>query len=216
MRVLIAGSTGLVGGHLVHFLLEDSRIKEIHSLVRKETGLSHSKLKEHKIVFENLQHEAPNEHFDAIFCCLGTTIKKAGSQEKFRKVDFDYVKSLAENYTSADQFLVVSAMGADKSSSIFYNRVKGEMEEAVKNSGIKSVQIFRPSLLLGDREEFRLGEKIGSIFMRIFSPLMFGSLKKYRPIKAADVAKAMLKASVSNSSSDTFDSYQIQQMASGN
>ena len=214
MRVLIAGSTGLVGGHLLHLLLDDERINEVHSLVRKESGQSHPKLREHKIDFDQLEKDTPDGPFNAVFCCLGTTIKKAGSQEKFRKVDFEYVKSLAENYSSADQFLVVSAMGADKDSKIFYNRVKGEMEKSVKSSGIKTVQIFQPSLLLGDREEFRLGEKIGSIFMRLFSPLMMGSLKKYRPIKAADVAKAMLNASMSKRDSKTYNSHEIQQLAS--
>jgi uncharacterized protein YbjT (DUF2867 family) len=196
-------------------LLNNDRVDEVHSIVRRRSGVTNQKLTEHEIDFDHLSTKAPEFSFDAVFCCLGTTIKKAGSREEFRKVDYEYVKQLAEKYSSSSQFLVVSAMGADANSRVFYNQVKGEMEEAVKKSGIPSVQIFRPSLLLGDRKEFRFGEMVGSIFMRIFSPLMIGGMRKYRPIKASVVASGMLSAAFFNPKSPaTYDSQEIKELAS--
>lgn len=129
-----------------------------------------------------------------VFCCLGTTIKRAGSQPAFRLVDHTFVIGLARSglRAGATQFLLVSAIGADPASRIFYSRVKGETEAAVRKLPYRSIQIFRPSLLLGDRAEFRLGERIATLGAPMLSVLLFGRLRRYRPIHAATVARAMV------------------------
>jgi len=137
---------------------------------------------------------------DDVYCCLGTTIKKAGSKEAFYKVDHTYVVQLAQVTAGkgATQFLVVSSMGADAGAMFFYNKVKGEMERDVQQQGLNTVHIFRPSLLLGEREEVRTGEEVASKVMEPLSKLMIGPLKKYKPIAGETVAKAMLYAATQN------------------
>lgn len=129
-----------------------------------------------------------------MFCCLGTTIKTAGSQEAFLKVDYTYVIESARIAKSqgATAFSVVSAMGANSKSGIFYNRVKGDMEEALQKIGFSSLLIFRPSLLIGERKEVRPGEVIGAAISNLFSFLFVSGLKKYKPIQGSLVAKSML------------------------
>ncbi|QCR24435.1 oxidoreductase [Pontibacter sp. SGAir0037] len=193
---LIAGASGLVGGHCLNYLLSSDRYSQVISVGRRELPLINPKLEQLVVDFDNLKRFASELAADDIYCCLGTTIKKAGSQDAFYKVDHTYVVQLA-NITAnrqASQFLVVSAMGADAGSSLFYNRVKGEMEADIVKNSFTSVQIFRPSLLLGDRPEKRLGEAIGAAIMKPLSSLMIGPLKKYRPIQGETVAKAMLQA----------------------
>jgi uncharacterized protein YbjT (DUF2867 family) len=131
---------------------------------------------------------------DDIFCCLGTTLKKAGSQEAFRRVDLDYVVNAASfaKRHSAHHFLMVSAVGADARSRVFYSRVKGEAESAVAKLGIESISIFRPSFILGPREESRLGERLGMGVAAALSFAMVGPLTKYRPIAATTIARAMI------------------------
>jgi uncharacterized protein YbjT (DUF2867 family) len=135
---------------------------------------------------------------DDVFCCLGTTIGVAGSQENFRKVDFDYPLQVAEIClkNGAQQFLLVSAMGANAASSIFYNKVKGEIENAIDKLNYSSLQIFQPSLLLGNRKEVRVGELIGKVVMKGLGFLFIGPIKKYKAIEAETVAKAMVKAAL--------------------
>jgi uncharacterized protein YbjT (DUF2867 family) len=131
-----------------------------------------------------------------VFCCLGTTIKKAGSQEVFRKVDYAYPLRIAELAIAngAEQLLIVTALGADPNSRIFYNRVKGEIEQAISKIPFRAIHIFRPSILVGNRRESRPGERIGIAAMKFFSFLMVGSWRKYRPIRAELVARAMIAA----------------------
>ena len=131
---------------------------------------------------------------DRVFCCLGTTIKVAGSKEAFYKVDYTYVVESARIAKSMGVagFSVVTAMGSNSKSRIFYNRVKGEVESSLESLGFSSLQIFRPSLLLGERKDFRRGEKIGGVISRAFSFAFVKSLKKYKPIQGILVAKSML------------------------
>src|SRR6267378_4399592 len=133
-------------------------------------------------------------NFDDVFCCLGTTIKQAGSQPAFRRVDHAFVLGVAHAglHAGATQFLLVSAIGADPASRVFYSRVKGETESAIRRLGFHSVQIFRPSLLLGERPEFRLGERIAMLVAPVLSVLLIGRLRRYRSIRAATVARAMV------------------------
>ncbi|MGE5396365.1 MAG: oxidoreductase [Chitinophagales bacterium] len=192
-KALVAGGTGLVGGELIKHLLEDSSYSEVYALTRRLTGIVHPKLTETVIDFENLAkiNIAP---VDDVFCALGTTMKKAGSKEAFARVDYYYVVELAKaaKRCGGSQFLVVSSLMANPRSSNFYLRVKGEMEEAVKDKGPETVLIFRPSNLVGERQESRPGEKIGQAVIQFISPLLLGGFKKYRNINANTVASAMI------------------------
>jgi len=194
---LIAGASGLTGGYLLNLLLESPEYSTVIAYVRKSSGLTHPKLKEILVDWETLLEPVAAED---VFCCLGTTIKKAGSQEAFRRVDYDYPLQLAQlQYRGgSQQFLLVSAMGADAKSAIFYSRVKGELENALQSIGYKSLHIFRPSFIAGPRKESRPGEKIGLAIFSLLSPLFIGPLKKYAPIQAEHIARAMLRTAQKN------------------
>ncbi|MFY0675556.1 MAG: oxidoreductase [Bacteroidia bacterium] len=191
----IAGSSGLTGGYLLNLLLESSIYNKVISLVRKPTGKQNDKLEERVTNFENLESEISTLKADDVFICLGTTIKKAKTQENFKKVDLEYPTTIAKTLkqNGAKQLAVVSAMGANSKSKIFYNRTKGEMEDLLEKIDFQNLFILQPSLLMGNRNEFRLGEKIGQKVMCIVDPLMVGPAKKYRSINAYDVAYAMLE-----------------------
>ena len=193
---LVVGGTGLVGGYCLTALCDDPGYSEVLTLVRKPLRNPHPKVKTIVTTFTDiLETEVANIQVEDVFCCLGTTIKKAGSQKAFKEIDLTLVVTVAEfmKKQGAKQFLVVSAMGADSNSKVFYSRVKGEMEEALQKLGYPCLRIIRPSLLLGPREEFRLGEKIGAVLAPIVKPFMMGPLKKYRPVRAEAVAQFMVK-----------------------
>lgn len=197
---LILGSSGLVGSHLLTLLLDSPHYATVRSLVRRPSGRVHDKLEEHVVDFDRLAASADAVRGNDVFCCLGTTIKVAGSQEAFRKVDLTYVLDAAATAqrNGASRFFVVSSIGASTRSSSFYLRVKGEMEESVARIPYASVGILRPSLLLGERKESRIGERIGAVGMKAASIAMLGPLRKLRPIEAADVAAGMLFLSRTN------------------
>lgn len=185
---LVLGATGLIGNILTHQLVESPYYSQVKVFVRNTLPWKHPRLQE--IQFD---YEHPNgllTHVNDIFCCLGTTIKKAGSKEAFRKVDYEYPLNIAQLglANGAQKFAIVTAMGADPDSSIFYNQVKGEIERDLTALNYPTLLIFRPSLLFGDRTEYRLGERIASGVMRLFNPLIPA---KYRGIEAAKVANAM-------------------------
>jgi uncharacterized protein YbjT (DUF2867 family) len=188
---LVAGASGLVGGILLDALLEDSRYREVHSLGRRPLPKQHPKLVQHTVDFAKLGGETLPPAQDA-FCCLGTTIKKAGSQEAFRAVDHDAVLAFAHASKKAgvQRFLVVTALGSDARSRVFYNRVKGEAEEGLKTVGFESLVILQPSLLLGERAESRPGERAAIIASRVLAPLLRPLAS--RPIEARTVARAMV------------------------
>lgn len=192
---LIAGATGLVGKQLLTKLADSREYTKVVSLTRKPGAVKHDKIIEKIIDFGRLNEVEDLFSADDIFCCLGTTIKKAKSQDAFKKVDYDYpvLMSRFAAKQGASQFLVISALGADKDSRIFYSRVKGEMENEVLQSSIPTVGIFRPSLLTGNRQEWRAGERLGEIVSKPFSFLLLGKFRKYRPISADTVAEAMLR-----------------------
>lgn len=194
-KALIVGATGLVGGFCLQALLDDDHYSEVIALVRKPLLKTHRKLKTVVTTFDNLEPELSKIQVDDVYCCLGTTIKKAGSQEAFKKVDHTLVITVAElmKKQGAEQFLVISAMGANKDSKVFYNRTKGEMEAALRELGYPCLRIIRPSLLLGPREEFRLGEKLAVMLTPFLKLFLLGSLKKYRPVEAEKVAQFMVK-----------------------
>lgn len=192
---LIIGASGLVGKRLVQQLLQDERYEKITALVRTPLEVKHEKLTQTRYDFN-----WPNADLaigDELFCCLGTTIKKAGSQAAFRKVDYDYIVETAKIALAngTKKIAVVSSMGADKDSSIFYNRIKGETEAALQKLSYKACYILRPSLLMGARDELRMGELVGKLFMTAFA---FAVPNKYKGIEGKQVAKAMIAIMNSN------------------
>ena len=196
---LIAGASGLIGGFCLQDLLDEPSYARVVSLVRKPGVFSHPKLTEMVVDFDQLASLPPVPCHD-VFCTIGTTIKTAGSQSAFRKVDFGIPAALAgwTQRGGARQFLVVSSVGASPTTGNFYLKTKGQMEEAVQRAGFSSVHIFRPSILTGPREENRPGEGIAIALAKAFGFLMIGPLRKYRAIKAASVARAMVHIAVKN------------------
>lgn len=212
---LLLGATGLVGGELLSLLLADGEYRQVTVLVRRHLALTHPKLMQQIVDFDNLAKAADAFGADDVFCCLGTTIKKAGSQDAFRKVDYTYPLESAKLawQKGAKQYLLITALGANARSAIFYNRVKGEVEEAIGRLTLNGFHIFRPSLLLGDRQESRLGEKIASTVMGPLGFLLAGPLKKYRGIPARTVAQAMLRTAKRDlTGHHAYDSDRIQEM----
>tara|TARA_B100000029_G_scaffold82096_5_gene72992 strand:+ start:2608 stop:3249 length:642 start_codon:yes stop_codon:yes gene_type:complete len=191
---LIIGATGFVGSYLVQEILNSPTFDSVTAPVRKPTFTTHPKLKE--IIFDFRDETAIEslEPVNHVFCCLGTTIKTAGSKEAFRFVDYELPLRFANwaESTHAESFSIVTAIGANSDSSIFYNQVKGNVEDEIKTLNIPTIQIFQPSLIMGPRKEFRLGELIGKGIMVILNPLMIGPGKKYRGIHAQTIAKGMV------------------------
>jgi uncharacterized protein YbjT (DUF2867 family) len=190
---LLAGATGLVGSHVLRLLLTDDAWTHVVTVGRRSVPHQHEKL-EQRILDLGALEAVDLPHADDVFCCLGTTIKQAGSQPAFRRVDFDFVVALARAglRLGAKQFLLVSAIGADPASRIFYSRVKGEAEAAVRQLPYRGVQILRPSLLLGARAEFRVGERVAMLTAPVMPLFLPGPLRRYRPIRAETVARAMV------------------------
>jgi uncharacterized protein YbjT (DUF2867 family) len=190
---VIAGASGLVGQECLRLLL--NRYPSVTSLVRKPTGRQHIRLIERRIDFDRLDTiEIPRGAH--VYSALGSTIKKAGSEAAFRRVDFDYPKMLAVRAAAAGgaRFTLVSSVGADKGSGNFYLRVKGELEEAIAKMPLDAALFFRPSVLIGDREEKRRGEAAGIGVARALAFALIGPLRKYRAIPAGTVAEAMVAA----------------------
>lgn len=192
---LIAGSTGLIGKQLLQLLLDSSHYAKVKAITRKPLSIQHPKLENIVIDFETMIQHSTALQADDVFCCLGTTIRIAKTKEAFRKVDFDYPVALAKTSRSlgASQYFLISALGADKNSSVFYNRVKGEVEEAIQTISFPAFHVFRPSLLLGDRTEERAGEGAATTFFKIFG---FMIPLKYKAIESIKVARAMIAIAI--------------------
>lgn len=192
---LVAGASGLVGGHLLRQLLEDSEYERVTVVARRTLPLAHKKLVHRVLDFDRLAEVGDFPRVHDVFCCLGTTIKQAGSQDAFRKVDYTYVVELARVALRhrASQFLVVTAVGADARSRVFYSRVKGEVEAAVRRLQFDGIHIFRPSLLLGARAQGRPAERAAMLLGGLIGWAFVGPLARYRPIKAETVARAMVR-----------------------
>ena len=187
---LIAGSTGLIGSQLLKLLLDSNRYSRVIAITRHELP-AHPKLTQIHADGQTLIAYVDQLAADDVFCCLGTTMAKAGSKEKFHQVDFTYPVELATLALArgAEQFLVVSSLGADKNSGIYYNKVKGELEEALTGMGYQSMHILRPSVLLGQRNESRPGEGSAKFVYKAFDFLI---PKKYKAIDSAKVARGLL------------------------
>lgn len=190
---IVVGATGLTGSSLIEQLCENDEYVSVIVIARRELQYKHPKLEVKIRNFDTLE-EKDIEFAHELYCCLGTTIKKAGAREAFEKVDFEYplaIASLAKKQ-GIPHMLVITAMGANEQSRFYYNRVKGKLENALIELGLQRLSIIRPSLLVGQREEFRLGEKVGEKLLKLANPLLIGPLKRSRAIEASQVAKAMI------------------------
>ena len=186
------GATGLVGGECLNLMLNGGHYGNINVIGRSKPARSDPRLAAHQVALDDVKalNDLTIGPVDDAFCGLGTTIAKAGSQEAFRRVDLGYVVNAARfaKQRGARHFLMVTAVGATPHSRVFYSRIKGEAEDAIANLGIESVSIFRPSLILGPRDESRLKERLAKSVAISLSFAMVGPLTKYRPIQAATIA----------------------------
>lgn len=191
---MIAGATGLVGRALLRRLIDDARYGELRALGRRAPDQAAPKLRFVATDFDDLTAHAAQLAVDDVFCCLGTTIRAAGSRAAFERVDYHMVVDLARaaHKAGAKRFLVVSAVGASEHAAAFYSRVKGRMEAAVRQLPFAAVHIVRPSLLLGERAERRPAEQLGQRLAPLLSPLLQGPLARYRAVPADEVAAALV------------------------
>ncbi|MBM4358448.1 MAG: NAD(P)H-binding protein [Deltaproteobacteria bacterium] len=197
---VVLGATGLVGSALLAIAAPSGRFQPLRALVRRPFDAAPPGVEVEVVNFDALDRHAPAFAVDHVFCCLGTTIKKAGSQAEFRRVDLEYPLAAARTALAAgaQQFLIVTAVGASSSSRIFYNRVKGELEDALRDLAFPGgVVVLNPSLLLGERHERRVGEAVASAVMRTTRSLFGGPLARYRAIEAVEVARALLRCTES-------------------
>ncbi|OAZ39218.1 NAD(P)H-binding protein [Paenibacillus polymyxa] len=202
-KAVVVGGTGLVGGYVVRELLVQKEYTRVMVMGRRPLDIKHPKLEQALIDWEQPQKSTfALEGVDDVFCCLGTTMKKAGSKERFRQVDLDYPVLTAQlgKEAGAVQMLAVSAMGADPDSRVFYNRTKGEAEEALAAIGLPALHLFRPSLILGARSERRFGEAAATVVMKALDGLMTGRLASYRAIPASFIARAMVRIALAQAS----------------
>ncbi len=191
----VIGATGLVGGELLGLLLDDDYFQKVRILVRRPVTINHPKLEKKLVDFTDADSLLVDlDESDTVFCAIGTTFKKVkGEKDAYRKIDYDIPVHIAQycKIMNCPNYILVSAVGADRKSSNFYLKLKGDVEDIVRKVGLESTYIMRPSMLLGKRNEFRFGERITTPVMKKISFLL---PSKYKPIEARDVAKAMLAA----------------------
>jgi len=195
---LIAGATGLVGGHCLTQLLARDEYTRVVALTRRDLGLRHDKLEALEVDFDRLREYRDELVADDVYCCLGSTIKKAGSRRRFREIDYGYTLGLAQaaQLGGAKQILLVSSVGASPKSPTFYLQVKGELEAAISVLPFRAHHVFRPSMLLGKRAESRPLESVGTALFRAASITMVGGLRRFRAVLAEDVARALVAAAL--------------------
>jgi len=197
-KAVIAGASGLTGNILLNILLQESHYNEVLVIVRKPLPIEHKKLVQLVVDFDKLDDFGQSITGDAFFCCLGTTKAKTPDRDLYHKIEHNYPVQLAQiAFTNGfKQFHFMSSVGADSKASGDYLKWKGETEDDIQKLNFPVLHIYRPSLLTGNRGEFRLVEKIAEVIMKVIDPLLFGNFKKYVSIKASTVAKAMFKQSL--------------------
>ena len=212
---IILGATGLTGNILLHKLLESSDYKLITLFSRSTCGIVHPKIKEHIIDLFKLNQYREQFNADVVFCCIGTTKAKTPNRDLYLKIDYGIPKTAAKlcAENNINTFIVISALGANKNSKIFYNRTKGEMEAVVLNMGIENTYILQPSLISGKRKESRFGELIGKYLMIILNPLLIGCLKKYQSINPKTIASCMMWLANNKYNSSRIESDNIKKLA---
>ncbi|PKA98111.1 putative NAD(P)-binding protein [Flavobacteriaceae bacterium MAR_2009_75] len=212
---IILGATGLTGGRLLEFLLEDDRYGKVKLFSRSSVGFDHPKLEEHLGDLLNLSSFKNEFKADEVFCCIGTTKSKTPDKEVYEKIDYGIPVTAArlckENKIST--FVVISALGANAQSKIFYNRMKGQMEDAVLEQRIENTYILRPSLIGGKRKEKRLGEWIFKQVMKLANLVLVGGLEKYRSIEPGTIAECMLWLANNSYETNRIESDKIKELA---
>lgn len=190
---IILGATGLTGGILLQNLLKDNEYKKIIIFTRKSVKIKSPKIEEHIVDLLSLETEKSKFIADVVFCCIGTTTKKTKDKLLYKAIDFGIPSkaALLSEENKIKTFIVMSSLGANANSTIFYNKTKGEMEAEVLSKKIENTYILRPSLINGNRKENRFGEDLGNIITKVINPFLIGKLKKYRSIKATTIAKGM-------------------------
>jgi uncharacterized protein YbjT (DUF2867 family) len=199
-KAVIAGASGLIGSELLQFLLQSQQYDEVLALVRSELPVNHKKLVQLVVNFDQLKQYQASITGHAVFCCLGSTRSKTPDLSVYRKIDHDYPLELAQiaAHNNIHHYHLVSAIGANSKSGNFYTKLKGQTEDDIQQVRISSLHIYQPSLLTGNRKEFRFAEKIATAVMKVIDPLLLGSLQKYRSVPASTVAKAMYYQSLNN------------------
>jgi len=194
---VVAGGTGLVGRHLLTQLLDDSRYERVIAVGRRSPALTHARLETVKSDLTDLGKIGSKLAADDAYCCLGTTLRAAGSKAAFEAVDYHMVVNFARaaQVSGARRMFMVSALSANPKSPVYYSRVKGRAEQALRETGFDTLHIVQPSLLMGERSEKRLGEGLAQKLAPVFNPLLMGRLAKYRAIRADAVASALLELS---------------------
>ncbi|QBA65257.1 NAD-dependent epimerase/dehydratase family protein [Muriicola soli] len=212
---IVLGATGLTGGILLKELLQDPRYTRIVVFSRSTAGIQHPKYEEYLGDLFSLSEFSAKFKADEVYCCIGTTKAKTPDKEKYRKIDLgiplDAAQLCVQN--KIDTFIVMSSLGANPKSSVFYSRVKGEMEEAVLQLGLPKTHILQPSLISGEREESRKMEKLAKTLFSILNVLLIGPLKKYRSVRAKDIAKAMIWLANNKYGQERITSDKITQLA---
>lgn len=195
MHLLLVGSTGLVGSHVLKLSLQDERVTKVTVISRRPIELKHPKLNIEIVNFDLLNEQASWWKADAVICTLGTTIKKAKSKEAFKKVDYTYPLKVGEyaHKAGTQTFVLNSATGADAKSFFFYNQVKGQLENSLRQLGFHSLVFVRPGLIGGKREEFRLGEELAKVVTRILTPFLPKSLQMNHP---EQIARSLLESAI--------------------
>ena len=209
---IILGATGLTGRILLDKLIHDASFNKIKLFSRSSVGKSSSKIEEHIIDMFQLEKYSKEFTADVVFCCIGTTKRKTPNKETYRKIDYGIpvTAAMLSKINGIKTFIVISALGANENSSVFYNKTKGEMERDVINQNIENMYILQPSLIVGDRNESRLGENVAGVFMKFFGFLV---PKKYRMIEAETIAEAMHVLSESNYAENIITSEKIKEIA---
>lgn len=199
-KAIIAGASGLIGSSLLTILLNEPAYAEVTALVRKKTGIIHTKLTEIIVDFDKLDDFASDINGHALFCCIGTTKNKTPDLTDYYNIEHNYPIALGQLAVKngVKQYHYVSSIGADKDSAAYYTKFKGQTEYDLQQLNLPSLHIYRPSILSGERKEYRPMEKFANGLMYIINPLLIGSLKKYRSIPAKTVAMAMYKRSINN------------------
>ena len=208
---LLFGSTGLVGGHVLNYLIQNSNYSKIKLFVRSFTGITNTKIEIIKTDFNNLNKHAEDIKGDECFFCIGTTKKKSPNKNEYQKIELDIPKKIAQiaKSNSVKSFFFVSSGYANPKSSSEYLKFKGLVEEEIKSLNFDKIGIMRPSFLLGERQEERVGEKFGIIIFKLLTPILIGTFRKMRPIQSEIVAKAMIKLANENIDQSVFESNEI-------
>ena len=211
---LVFGSSGLVGGHLLSQLIENDDYNKIKIFVRSEPEINDPKVEIIKTDFNNLENHKEDIKGDDCFFCIGTTKQNSPDKSEYRRIELDVPKQIAQiaKSNSVNSFVFVSSGYADPKSSGDYLKFKGEVEEELKRLNFPKLGIMRPSFLLGDRKEKRVGEKIGIFVFKLLSPLLLGPLKKMKPIQSETVAKAMISSANKNLEKNVFESNEIAEL----